>query len=116
MVAAEAAACGTLPLSAAHSGLAEVTAILAAAIPEEARDWLAFEVSERSVEAIAERLVAWLRAEPGLRGRTRVALEEVARERFSWEGVARGVVAAAEGRLEALPRVPSTGHVVDASG
>ena len=44
------------------------------------------------------------------------ALEEVARARFSWEGVARGVVAAAKGRLEDLPRVPSTGHVVDASG
>ena len=67
-------------------------------------------------EAIAERLVAWLGAEPGLRERTRTALEAVARERFSWEGVARGVVAAAEGRLEDLPRVPSTGHAVDASG
>jgi glycosyltransferase involved in cell wall biosynthesis len=116
MVAAEAAACGTLPLSAAHSGLAEVTAILAAAVPAEARGWLSFDVSDRAVEAIAERLVAWLRAGPGLRDRTRAALEEVARERFSWEGVADGVVAAAEGRLGDLPRVPSTGHAIDASG
>jgi glycosyltransferase involved in cell wall biosynthesis len=116
MVAAEAAACGTLPLSASHSGLAEVTAILAAAIPEEARDWLAFDVDDRAVEAIAERLVAWLRADPDLRRRTRAALEQIARERFSWEGVAAGVVAAAEARLEDLPRVPSTGHAVDASG
>ncbi len=37
MVAAEAAACGALPLSAAHSGLAEVSAILAGAVPEQAR-------------------------------------------------------------------------------
>jgi glycosyltransferase involved in cell wall biosynthesis len=116
MVAAEAAACGTLPLSASHSGLAEVTAILAAAVPEEARDWLAFDVDDRAVEAIAERLVAWLRADPDLRRRTRAALERIARERFSWEGVAAGVVTAAEGRLEDLPRVPSTGHAVDASG
>jgi glycosyltransferase involved in cell wall biosynthesis len=116
MVAAEAAACGTLPLSAAHSGLAEVTAILAAAVPAEARNWLAFEVSGRAVEAIAERVAAWLRAGPDLRRRTRAALEQVARERFSWEGVARGVVAAAQGRLEDLPRVPSTEAAVDASG
>ena len=116
MVAAEAAACGILPLSAAHSGLAEVTAILAAAVPDEACDWLAFGVDDGAVEAIAERLVAWLRADPDVRRRTRAALEEIARERFSWEGVATGVVAAAEGRLDDLPRVPSTGHAVDASG
>ena len=33
MVAAEAAACGTLPISAAHSGLAEVSGVLAAHVP-----------------------------------------------------------------------------------
>ena len=36
MVAAEAAACGALPVSAAHSGLAEVSEALAAAVPAEA--------------------------------------------------------------------------------
>jgi glycosyltransferase involved in cell wall biosynthesis len=116
MVAAEAAACGVLPLSAAHSGLAEVTAILSAAVPSEARDWLSFPVDDRAVEGIAGRLVAWLHADPVLRRATRAALEEIARERFSWEGVAGAVVAAAQGRLDDLPRVPSTGHAVDASG
>jgi glycosyltransferase involved in cell wall biosynthesis len=106
MVAAEAAACGALPLSAAHSGLAEVTAILAAAVPAPARDWLAFGVDDGAVEAIAARLVAWLRADPQLHERTREALVAVAHERFSWEGVAAGVVAAAEGRLDDLPTVP----------
>ncbi|MDX6643060.1 MAG: hypothetical protein QOD76_1022, partial [Solirubrobacteraceae bacterium] len=42
MVAAEAAACGALPVSADHSGLAEVSRVLAAALPAEARGWLSF--------------------------------------------------------------------------
>jgi glycosyltransferase involved in cell wall biosynthesis len=105
MVAAEAAACGALPVSAAHSGLAEVTATLAAAVPDPARDWLSFTVDDRAVEAIAERVVAWLLAGDELRARTRSALVAVARERYSWEGVARSVVAGACGHLEELPRV-----------
>jgi glycosyltransferase involved in cell wall biosynthesis len=105
MVAAEAAACGVLPVSAAHSGLAEVTAALAAAVPAPAADWLAFPVDDRAVEAIAERVVAWLRAGEELRARTRAALVAVARERYSWEGVARSVVAGARGRLDELPPV-----------
>ena len=83
MVAAEAAACGALPLSAAHSGLAEVTALLQAAVPAAARDWLAFAVDDGAVEAIASRLVAWLRAPAALRAETRQALTSVARERHS---------------------------------
>jgi hypothetical protein len=35
--------------------------------------------------------------------RTRVALVSVARERWSWEGVARGVIAAAGGETVARP-------------
>ena len=64
MVAAEAAACGALPVSAAHSGLAEVTAALAAAVPAEAARLLSFPLSDRAVEELAERLVAWLEAPP----------------------------------------------------
>jgi glycosyltransferase involved in cell wall biosynthesis len=103
MVAAEAAACGALPVSAAHSGLAEVTSMLAAAVPEAARPWLAFDAGEGAVRAIAERLVAWLQAPQDVRAATREALVAVARERYSWDGVAAGVVAAAEGRHEELP-------------
>jgi glycosyltransferase involved in cell wall biosynthesis len=103
MVAAEAAACGALPVSAAHSGLAEVTATLAAAVPEAARPWLSFPVGDGAVRALADRLVAWLRAPADLREDTRAALVAVARERYSWEGVAAGVIGAAEGRLAELP-------------
>jgi glycosyltransferase involved in cell wall biosynthesis len=105
MVAAEAAACGALPISAGHSGAAEVSAMLAAAVPEAARGWLSFPVDDGAVRAIAQRVTAWLDAPAELRERTRAALVAVARERYSWEGVAGGVIAAAQGRLEALPPV-----------
>jgi glycosyltransferase involved in cell wall biosynthesis len=102
MVAAEAAACGVLPIGAAHSGLAEVSAVLARAVPSEAAPWLSFPLDDRAVVAIAERVTAWLGADTQLRARTRTALVATAREQWSWEGVARGVIAAAEGRLESL--------------
>jgi glycosyltransferase involved in cell wall biosynthesis len=102
MVAAEAAACGALPISARHSGLAEVSEALAAAVPEAARPWLSFPVDGSAVEAIAERLVAWLEAPDDVRTATREALVATARERFSWEGVAARVVLAAQGRLDEL--------------
>jgi glycosyltransferase involved in cell wall biosynthesis len=102
MVAAEAAACGVLPLSAAHSGLAEVTDALARAVPEQAAAWLSFALDDGAVRAIAARLCGWLGADPQLRSRTRAGLVATARERWSWEGVARGVIAAARGELQAL--------------
>jgi glycosyltransferase involved in cell wall biosynthesis len=103
MVAAEAAACGVLPVSAAHSGLAEVSEALAEAVPPEAAGMLSFPVDDEAVPAIARRLTGWLTADPALRERTRAGLVETVRERWSWDGVARGVIAAAEGRLEQLP-------------
>jgi glycosyltransferase involved in cell wall biosynthesis len=102
MVAAEAAACGVLPLSAAHSGLAEVSGALARAVPERAAAWLSFEVDDDAVRAVAARLLGWLGAEPALQARTRDGLVSTVRERWSWEGVAEGVIAAARGDLDVL--------------
>jgi glycosyltransferase involved in cell wall biosynthesis len=102
MVAAEAAACGVLPISAAHSGLAEVSDALSRAIPPQAAGWLSFPVDEHAVPALADRLTGWLGAEPELRARTRAGLVETVRERWSWQGVARGVLAAARGELDRL--------------
>ncbi|HWG08993.1 MAG TPA: glycosyltransferase family 4 protein [Solirubrobacteraceae bacterium] len=102
MVAAEGAACGALPVSAAHSGLAEVSEALARAVPAAAAGLLSFPVDDGAVPAIAQRLVGWLTAEPSLREETRAGLVETVRERWSWDGVARNVVAAARGRLEGL--------------
>jgi len=103
MVAAEAAACGALPLSASHSGLAEVTDILRPALPPPLRDLLSFSRGPSAVEEIAERLVRWLSLDPAARHRARGALASVAHARFGWERVASGVVAAVEGRLAELP-------------
>ncbi|HEX3909733.1 MAG TPA: glycosyltransferase [Solirubrobacteraceae bacterium] len=104
MVAAEAAACGVLPLSAAHSGLAEVSEELAQAVPESIAPLLSFPVDEDSVPAIAQRLIGWLEAPPAIREQTRAGLVETVRERWSWDGVARGVIAAARGELDGLQR------------
>jgi glycosyltransferase involved in cell wall biosynthesis len=103
MVAAEAAAAGVLPVSAGHSGLAEVSRTLAAAVPDEAAGLLSYPVDDGAVEAIAARLVGWLGADEDLRARTREALVATARERFSWEGVATNLLAAAAGRVDELP-------------
>ena len=112
MVAAEAAACGALPVSAAHSGLAEVSAVLAAALPEQAAWMLSFALDEGAVRALAARVIAWLDAGAQLRQRAREALVATVREHWSWEGVARGVIAAAQGRLEGLhePASPAAGQ------
>ncbi len=104
MVAAEGAACGTLPVSAAHSGLAEVSAVLARAAPEPAADWLSFPIDDSAVPALAERISAWLQADPALRAKTRRELVATVRKHWSWEGVARGVLAAAHGELDTLAK------------
>jgi glycosyltransferase involved in cell wall biosynthesis len=103
MVAAEAAACGALPLSAGHSGMAEVTAMLAPALPPELRPLLSFDVGPEAVEQIASKLIAWLTLDPAERERASAALAAEAARRYSWESVAEGVIAAAQGRLDALP-------------
>jgi glycosyltransferase involved in cell wall biosynthesis len=102
MVAAEAAACGAMPISAAHSGLAEVSTVLARAIPEEAAAWLSFTIDDDAVRALAAAISGWLSAAAELRARTRAGLVATVRERWSWEGVARGVIAAASGDLDTL--------------
>jgi glycosyltransferase involved in cell wall biosynthesis len=102
MVAAEGAACGALPVVARHSGLAEVSERLAAAVPAEARAWLSFAVGPRAVEDLAGCLQGWLSAPPDVRAATREAIVSVTRELWSWDGVARGVIAAARGDVDEL--------------
>jgi glycosyltransferase involved in cell wall biosynthesis len=98
MVAAEAAACGVLPVSAGHSGMLEVSKQLMAALPEEVGRLTSFPVEEGAVEAIAERLNGWLGLSEEERVAARESLVETARRLWSWEGVARGVLAAATGQ------------------
>ncbi len=95
MVAVEAAACGALPVSAGHSGMLEVSRQLAGALPAEVGRLTSFAVEPGAVEAIADRLNGWLalrrRAQ---REQARAALVETVGRLWSWEGVARGVLAA----------------------
>jgi glycosyltransferase involved in cell wall biosynthesis len=101
MVAAEAAACGALPLSANHSGMAEVTATLRPALPEHLRPLMAFDVGPRAVDEIAAKLVEWLELDPAEREKARAALAAEAARRYSWESVAEGVIQAASGHPSA---------------
>jgi glycosyltransferase involved in cell wall biosynthesis len=104
MVAVEAAACGALPVSAAHSGMLEVSRQLAAAVPDQIAALLSFEVDGEAVGSIAERLNRWLAIDEPARESARQALVEATRRLWSWEGVAEGVIAGSAGRLDELPR------------
>jgi glycosyltransferase involved in cell wall biosynthesis len=100
MVAAEAAACGALPLSANHSGMAEVTATLRPALPERLRPLLSFDVGPGAVREIGSKLVEWLELDPAERDAARAALAREAARRYSWESVAKGVIEAASGHVD----------------
>ncbi|MDP1846278.1 MAG: glycosyltransferase [Solirubrobacteraceae bacterium] len=106
MVAAEGAAAGALPIVAAHSGLDEVAATLAPGLPPEARELLRFEIGPRTVADMADRLVTWLAMAPDRQDAVRAALVATARRRFGWDGVAAGVIAAAQGRHDDLAPLP----------
>ncbi len=103
MVAAEAAAAGVLPVSAAHSGALEVSRELAAALPEVARGLVSFALDDGAVEAIAARIGAWLALGEGDRRAASEALRATVERLWSWEGVARGALAASSGDLDDLP-------------
>ena len=104
MVAVEAAACGVLPLSAAHSGLAEVTATLREALDDDLRQLLDFAREPGAVQEIARKLTAWLQLDPARREQAAASLARLARSRYGWESVAEGVIAASRGELAELPR------------
>jgi len=103
MVAAEAASAGALPVSARHSGAAEVSRALAAELPETARDLVSFDLDPGAVAAIAARLERWLGAPAAERERISGSLRATTERLWSWEGVARTVLAAAAGELQGLP-------------
>jgi len=103
MVAVEAAACGALPISAGHSGMLEVSRQLAPELPGDVGRLISFAVEEGAVEALAGRIDGWLALPEAERQAAREVLVETTRRLWSWEGVARGVVAAARGELDRLP-------------
>jgi len=86
MVAAEAAACGSPPLVARHSGLAEVAQGLEAAYPEEHRSLAGFTPGD--AEDLAAKLAAILELPGPEWARLSAAARAAAVERWSWETIA----------------------------
>jgi glycosyltransferase involved in cell wall biosynthesis len=86
MVAAEAAACGSPPLVARHSGLAEVAQGLEAAYPEEHRALVSFRRGDG--DDLAAKLAAILALPRSEWARLSAAARAAAVERWSWETIA----------------------------
>jgi glycosyltransferase involved in cell wall biosynthesis len=103
MVAVEAASCGTLPVSAGHSGMREVSERLSADQPSAVAPLTSFPIEPGAVQAIADRLDRWFELPEETRAEARATLVETVARLWSWEGVARGVVDAAAGNLGGLP-------------
>jgi glycosyltransferase involved in cell wall biosynthesis len=87
MVAAEAAAAGSLPLVANHSGLAEIAAGVSSEYPEHYGDLTSFATGDSA--DLAEKVRMLLALEPDERARLQEAARRAVVERWSWAGVAR---------------------------
>ena len=85
-VAAEAAACGSPPLVARHSGLAEIAQGLQEAYPEEHRALASFEPGDAA--DLAAKLDAILSLPHSEWARLSAAARSAAVERWSWETIA----------------------------
>ena len=92
MVAAEAAAAEVAPVSANHSGAAEVSRALAADLPEDAASLIAFDLDDHAVESIARCLNGWLGMDPAESAAARAQLRATVTRLWSWEGLARSVI------------------------
>lgn len=104
MVAAEAAACGVPPISADHSGLAEVTDLLQAKLSGASAALLSFRIAPDSVALLADRIRGVLALSDDQRAELSARLVQTAEESFSWDGVARELLDAAQGNVESLRR------------
>lgn len=104
MVAAEAAACGVPPISADHSGLAEVTAQLQSNLSGASASLLSFSTESSAVEQLATRINGVLALSVDQRAELSARLVQTADQSFSWAGVARDLLAAAQGESDSLRR------------
>ena len=91
MVAAEAAAAGSLPLVANHSGLAEIAAGVAEEYPEGKRELASFETGNAA--ELAEKLRRLLSLDPQERAVLAAAARKAVVDRWSWAGVANRLLA-----------------------
>ena len=91
MVAAEAAAAGSPPLVARHSGLAEVAAGIESEVPERLRHLVAFETGD--VAGLRAKLREILALPDADRDALRRSARQAVVDRWSWAGVARRLLA-----------------------
>ena len=91
MVAAEAAAGGSLPLVARHSGLAEIAAGLEEEYPPEHRELASFATADAA--DLARKLEPLLALPESERERLRRAARKAVVERWSWASVAERLLA-----------------------
>jgi glycosyltransferase involved in cell wall biosynthesis len=105
MVPAESAACGVPPVSADHSGMREVAQLLGEAVEPDLGRLLSFPVGPAAITELADRVCGWLELPADRRRAAGRSLAERVDRLWSWEGVARGVIAASRGELDDLPRV-----------
>jgi glycosyltransferase involved in cell wall biosynthesis len=105
MVPAESAACGVPPVSADHSGMREVSDLLAEVLDPDLARLLSFTVGPGAVSELTDRIEGWLTLDPARRVEAGLALAKRVDELWSWEGVARTVIAASRGELDDLPEV-----------
>jgi glycosyltransferase involved in cell wall biosynthesis len=90
MVAAEAAACGSPPVVARHSGLAEIAAALEEEYPAHLRRLASFEPGD--VDDLTLKLDAILSLQPADRAALAAAARRTAEHRFSWETIASALL------------------------
>jgi glycosyltransferase involved in cell wall biosynthesis len=105
MVPAESAACGVPPVSADHSGMREVSKLLAETLEPDLAPLLSFSIGPEAITELADRICGWLALDQDRRRQAGLALAERVDELWSWDGVARTVIAASRGELERLPPV-----------
>jgi glycosyltransferase involved in cell wall biosynthesis len=103
MVAAEAAACGVPFVSAAHSGMLEVSDRLGEALDPDDAGFLSFSVGSDSIEQLAACLLHWLRMSPEKQAQVSERLASAVSDSYSWPAMAAALVAAASGDLDKLP-------------
>ena len=107
MVPAESAACGVPPVSADHSGMREVSELLAEALDPDLAPLLSFPVGPEAVTELASRVSGWLALDPAQRHEAGLSLAKRVDELWSWDGVARSVIAASRGEFDELTPVVS---------
>jgi glycosyltransferase involved in cell wall biosynthesis len=103
MVAIEAVASGVWPIVTNQSGLAEVASTLSRAIPAERSALLSFDPGPGAVRQLADHICTWFAIPSDERLELTTTLRKASEKLWSWEVIAKSLIAACDGRLDELP-------------